>query len=176
MKKKTVALLLALVLLAGGAIGGTIAWLTDETGDVVNTFTVGNVDIDLAETTTEYKMIPGNEIDKDPTVTVGDSSEPCWLFVKVVESDDLENYIDWTPAAGWNPLAGEDGVFWREAEAGDEFSVLENDKVLVLEEVTQDMMDAVTNGDATVTLTFTAYAVQKANVDSAEDAWDILFP
>ena len=39
MKKKTLALLLALVLLAGGVIGGTLAWLTDKTDPVKNTFT-----------------------------------------------------------------------------------------------------------------------------------------
>ena len=48
---KALALVLAVVLLVGAAIGGTVAWLTDKTGDVVNTFTVGNIDIELAEST-----------------------------------------------------------------------------------------------------------------------------
>ena len=73
MKKKTVALLMSLVLIFGVAVGGTIAWLMDTTKEVVNTFTVGKVDIDLTETgstlNTEkdvyeksYKMIPGSKL------------------------------------------------------------------------------------------------------------------
>ena len=34
MKKKTFVLLLALVLIAGAAVGGTLAWLTATTGEV----------------------------------------------------------------------------------------------------------------------------------------------
>ena len=41
MKKKTLALLSA-VLLMGAVIGGTLAWFTDTTEEVKNTFTVGN--------------------------------------------------------------------------------------------------------------------------------------
>ena len=39
MKKKTVALLLSLVLVFGVVAGGTLAWLTQKTDSVVNTFT-----------------------------------------------------------------------------------------------------------------------------------------
>ena len=47
---KPLAVLLALTLLVGCAIGGTIAWLTAQTGEVVNTFTVGDINIKLEET------------------------------------------------------------------------------------------------------------------------------
>ena len=43
----TVALVLVVALVS---VGGTIAWLTANTDPVVNTFTVGNIDIALAET------------------------------------------------------------------------------------------------------------------------------
>lgn len=43
-RKKTWTLMICLALLAGLAVGGTLAWLTSSTGSVVNTFTVGNVD------------------------------------------------------------------------------------------------------------------------------------
>ena len=39
--KRSVALLVAIALLIGCAAGGTMAWLTMKTQDVVNTFTVG---------------------------------------------------------------------------------------------------------------------------------------
>ena len=38
---KTVAILLALVLAIGCAVGGTLAWLISQTNPVVNTFTYG---------------------------------------------------------------------------------------------------------------------------------------
>ena len=152
MKKKTLALVLALTLLVAGVVGSTLAWLTDQTAEVKNTFTVGDINIGLTETTTDYKMVPGNTIAKDPTVTVKANSEACWLFVKVTESTDLKDFITYAIAEGWTALPGVDGVYYREvpASAADQpFSVLKGDP----------------------TLTFKAYAVQKDNVASASDAW-----
>lgn len=94
MKKRTVALLLAMMLAIGCGIGGTLAWLLDSDGEVKNTFTISDVDIDLTETDSTddtdtdeqnntYKMIPGHEISKNPTVTVNANSEPCYVFVEV---------------------------------------------------------------------------------------------
>ena len=57
---------------------GTVAWLTDTAGPVNNVFSVGNVKIGLTETTTEFKMVPGIDIDKDPVVTVKANSEDAW--------------------------------------------------------------------------------------------------
>ena len=106
------ALLLALVLMIGCAIGGTLAWLIADTGPVTNTFTYGNIDLTLDETKVnlngdpvdgdgnpveggedpartntgnKYKLLPGREYLKDPVVTVAAGSEACWLFVKVEE-------------------------------------------------------------------------------------------
>lgn len=50
MKKKALALVLAIVLLTVAIVGGTLAYLTD-TEKAENTFTVGNVDIKLYEST-----------------------------------------------------------------------------------------------------------------------------
>ncbi|MBQ8603508.1 MAG: hypothetical protein IJ410_01505 [Oscillospiraceae bacterium] len=49
MKKKSIALLMAVVMLFGVTVGATIAWLTSTTGTVTNTFTVGNIEITLDE-------------------------------------------------------------------------------------------------------------------------------
>ena len=75
------------------SIGGTIAWLTDKTDAVTNTFTTSDISIELAETKSNFKMVPGNTIDKDPKVTVKANSEACWLFVKIEESANLDDYI-----------------------------------------------------------------------------------
>lgn len=172
MKKKTLALVLALTLLVAGVVGSTLAWLTDQTAEVKNTFTVGDINIGLTETTTDYKMVPGNTIAKDPTVTVKANSEACWLFVKVTESTDLKDFITYAIAEGWTALPGVDGVYYREvpASAADQpFSVLKGDAVTVNSDVTKEMLTA--KDFANPTLTFKAYAVQKENVASASDAW-----
>lgn len=170
MKKKTLALVLALTLLVAGVVGGTLAWLTDQTAEVKNTFTVGDINIGLTETTADYKMVPGNTIAKDPTVTVQANSEACWLFVQVTKSENLDTFITYAIAEGWTEL--QDGVYYREvpASAADQtFSVLAGNTVTVNNTVTKTMLETAKT-DAP-TLTFQAYAVQKDNVASASDAW-----
>lgn len=162
------------------SIGGTIAWLTASTGPVENTFTTSDINITLAETTTSYKMVPGNTIAKDPKVTVKSGSEACWLFVKIEKSTTLDNYISYTVADGWTQLADVDGVYYREVDAttaDKTFSVLANDNVTVNGTVTKEMMEALAkDGAVQPTLTFTAYACQKDNVDTADDAWKKINP
>ena len=172
MKKKTLALVLALTLLVAGIVGGTLAWLTDQTAEVKNTFTVGDINIGLTETTADYKMVPGNTIAKDPTVTVKANSEACWLFVKVTESTDLKDFITYAIAEGWTALPGVDGVYYREvpASAADQaFSVLAGDAVTVKSDVTRTMLETAKT-DAP-TLTFQAYAIQKDHFATADAAW-----
>ena len=61
MKKKLIALCLVICLAAVAAIGGTLAYFTD-TDEEVNTFTVGNVEIDLEENFTQNSvLVPGKE-------------------------------------------------------------------------------------------------------------------
>lgn len=175
-RNRRIAMTVALVLVVAlASVGGTIAWLTATTTPVTNTFTVGNIDIALAETTSNYKMVPGNTIAKDPTVTVKANSEACWLFVKIEESDNLKSYIDYSVAEGWTALTGVTGVYYREVAAtttDTAFSVLTSDQVTVKNTVTKADMDAIANNTASKpTLTFTAYACQKDNVNSAADAW-----
>lgn len=172
MKKKTLALVLALTLLVAGVVGGTLAWLTDQTAEVKNTFTVGDINIDLTETTTDYKMVPGNTIAKDPTVTVKANSEACWLFVKVTESTNLKDFITYAIAEGWTALPDVNGVYYREvpASAADQtFSVLAGDAVTVKSDVTKTMLETAKT-DAP-TLTFQAYAIQKEHFATADAAW-----
>lgn len=166
----TVALVLVVALVS---VGGTIAWLTATTAPVTNTFTVGDINIELAETTTNYKMVPGNTIAKDPKVTVKAGSEACWLFVKIEESTNLTNFISYTVDSGWTKL--QDGVYYREVAAtttDTAFSVLTSNQVTVKDTVTKGMMDDITKGTASApTLKFTAYACQKDNVADAATAW-----
>lgn len=168
MKKKATIAVVALALVLCFAIGGTLAWLVDESDKVVNTFTYGDINIGLSESTgNEYKMIPGNDITKDPKVTVEANSEACWLFVKVEKSATYDSYLaDYTIADDWNELDGVAGVYYREvnadtAKAGTSYQVLKDNTVTVLDSVEKSDMEAIKNGTtAKPTLTFTAYAVQ----------------
>ncbi|MCI6965848.1 hypothetical protein MR810_01865 [bacterium] len=189
MKKKTFVLLLALVLIAGAAVGGTLAWLTATTGEVKNTFTTSNIEITLVETKggddREFKMIPGCTIEKDPKVTVIAGSEKCYLFVKIEKSSNFDSFMTYTVAADWTPLndtnndgVADDGVYYRvidTAEMGIAYSVLADDQVTVKGEVTKAMMNELTTATYP-TLTFTAYASQymKNNTEffTAAEAWE----
>lgn len=170
--KKKLTTVLAIVLVVALSVAGTYAYLTDKTGPVKNTFTVGNVNIDLTETTgNSYKMVPGTTIGKDPKVTVEANSEDCWLFVNVEKSANFDNFLAYDMADGWTELKA--GVFYRQVEASDAnqvFPVLANNTVRVNSDVTKAMMDGLT--DATrPTLTFTAYAIQAAGFGTAAEAW-----
>lgn len=174
MKKRTLIILVALVAVFGMAVGGTIAWLTDQTEPITNTFTVGNINIELKETTTEFKMVPGVTIAKDPEITVRSGSEACYLFVKVEKSKNLDDFIDYTMATGWIELEGANGVYYRVVDATNSdttFSVLEGDRVTCKDSVTKEMMDDLTEATRP-TLTFTAYAVQQSGSASAAAAWE----
>ena len=176
MKKKTIALVLALVLIVGAAIGGTVAYLTDKTASVKNTFTIGKVDIDLTETgavnnAKSYKMIPGNTLEKEPTVVVRAGSEDSWVFVKVV-ANNVSDYLEYSIDSGWTALPNVDGVYYRSytsSETATDYAVLTNNQVKVKDTVTNELMSQAANNYPT--LTFTAYAIQKANFDTVNAAW-----
>ena len=109
---KSLVLVLALVMLITATVGGTLAWLGDKTETVTNTFSASGIDITLLEHeyladsntlneekdprpegNTNYNMVPGWTIPKDPTVTVLANSEPCYLFVQVIKSENFDTYI-----------------------------------------------------------------------------------
>lgn len=177
MKKKSFVMVLALVLVFAVAVGGVVAWLTATTDSVKNTFTVGDINITLEETTgNSYKMVPGNTITKDPKVTVKADSEACWLFVKVDKSENFDTFMTYDMAYGWTKL--ENGVYYREVSAttaDNSFSVLAGDKVTVKDGVTKAQLEEVKTTNQP-TLTFTAYAVQKDNIADAATAWSKIAP
>lgn len=199
MKKKTLALLLALVLVFGAAVGGTIAYLTDTTGPIANTFTVGKVDITLTETFNtdtdgdrtndawKAQLIPGTTYAKDPVVTVTNDSEDCWLFVKFEEKNSPKTYLDYTSNLtaenGWTQGDGPiipANVWYRavdKAATDTSFQLLAGDNIYptgcisVKDTVTNQNMNTAANAQ----LVYTAYACQSANM-SVEAAWAAVKP
>ena len=174
--------LLALVLVIGCVAGGTVAWLVSAPDPVVNTFTYGDININLTETKPagrSAKIIPGVNIEKDPKVTVLANSEDCWLLVEVEEinwptakEEDRTNKVSWKIADGWQLVPGQTNVYYREAKANESFPVLKDNVVTVSENLTKTEINTAVQPQ----LKFTAYAVQKDNVTSAEAAWAIAKP
>lgn len=94
MKKKTILVAaIAVMLVASLVVGGTLAYFTDKTEAKQNTFTVGNVKIDLTETAwhdnDDHTLVPGKFYDKNPTITVKDNSQDAYVFLKL----DLNKYV-----------------------------------------------------------------------------------
>ena len=103
--KKTLTVLLALVLVIAMSVAGTMAYLTDD-ASVTNTFTVGNVTITLDEAKVNeygvadksvprvdrntYKLIPGHPYNKDPMVTVLKGSESSYVKMTVTFTKSAE--------------------------------------------------------------------------------------
>lgn len=168
----------AALLLVTMAVGGTLAWLTDSTKKITNTFDPSTISVEIAETTEEYKMIPGETIEKDPVITVTSIDVDAWLFVKVEESANFDNFMSYEMAGDWKALTGVDGVYYQEIEKNENaqtFQVLAEDEVTVLTGVTKAMMDEIIAGTADKpTLTFSAYVVQKAAAADAQTAWTLV--
>lgn len=153
-KKRFVAILLCVTLVALAAIGATFAYLTD-TKTVDNTFTMGNVKITLDETdiknptgarvtSNEYNVYPGAVVTKDPivhntgknaayiraTVNVSNWMNLCAAYYP----DFKETFPNDGYKAALNLLVGELGEGWSVVgvEAGDTFTIGQFDAKFIL--------------------------------------------
>ncbi len=191
-RSKLVIAIISILSICSFLIGTSVAWLTSKTEEVVNTFTYGDINIKIEETdtndgdnnlfTNEYKMLPGNKITKDPKITVLKDSENSWLFVKIVKSENFDDFMTYEMVEGWTLLENTTDVYYREvtkAEADQEFYVLKDNTVVVKDTVTKTMLNALDSGDVKnyPTLKLTAYAVQRdaqlEAIDTAAEAWAI---
>ena len=85
------------------SIGGTLAWLTDSTDTVKNTFTPTDINVEISETGAtdtdgdktfekSFEMVPGATIAKDPKVTVKANSQACYVFVQIDKSTNFDAF------------------------------------------------------------------------------------
>ena len=86
MKKKILSIALVVAMIAIIA-AGSFAYFTDTTDTKKNTFTVGNVNIDLDEPAwvenADHTLVPGVSFAKDPTITVGRDSQDAYVFLEM---------------------------------------------------------------------------------------------
>lgn len=199
--KKIIAMLSVFIMLAmvgiGRSVSGTVAWLVSKPESRVSTFTLGDINITLKESdfgSQPIKIIPGIDIKKDPKVTVMANSEACWLFVKVEEMNwpDFKEAngtrkVSYSVNNGWNALKDNPGVYFREisaedAQKGIDYTVLAGNEscpsgvIKVSQELTKEEINSINSSANQPSLTFTAYAVQRAGIDNAVTAWATVNP
>ena len=188
-KKRFVAILLCVTLVALAAIGATFAYLTD-TKTVDNTFTMGNVAIKLDETNVNdpegarvtsnaYNVYPGAVVAKDPivhntsknaayiraTVNVSNWMNLCAAYYP----DFKETFPNDGYKAALNLLVGELGEGWSVVgvEAGDTFTIGQFDAKFILK------YDGKLAADADTTAMFQTVTIpagiDNANTDSFKE-------
>ena len=193
MKKRTVALVLAIVLVFAVAVGGTVAYLTS-TANVKNTFTVGSVNIKLDEakvtpdgkavtpaervTANDYKLMPGHVYTKDPTVTVLNGSEESYVRMKVTFNNAAAIIAMCTDPEYADEVTGVENAFplirmvnFVKANAAKWDGIIPDNTV-----ETEDMLNNskyfVKDGD---TLTFYYYYNEKVAAPNADKVLETLF-
>ncbi len=204
MKKttKAVALFSSAVLLVTGSVLGTLAYLTD-TESAVNTFTVGKVNIKVDETNiedpsadrvtnNEYKLVPGAEYTKDPTMTVLADSEAAYvrMILTVTNADefkelagkDILSYLGGMDGAKWlltgepvedtaNDTVSYEYRYSETVSAGTEdVELTPLFTTLTIPETFEGGADLETFAE-TFKIEVTGHAIQAAGFDTANAAW-----
>ena len=182
--RKALMLILCAALLVSATVMGTLAYLTSQ-DTVINTFSVGKVEITLTEAlvgengkkidgdrvkANAYKLYPGKEYDKDPTVFVDDESEDCYIYVTVAngisEIEGGTTIADQMATKGWTEI-GNTGVYT------DGKVHKANDKVVVFEHFTIASTVKSVSEYQSAQIVVKAYAIQKEGFTNATAAWDV---
>lgn len=181
-RTRNVLLIVSMMLLvAMASVGVTVAWLTDTTTEIVNTFSPSNIGISLTETSAkEFHLVPGVEYTKNPIVAVDTTKTDVdiYLFVEFNEVNNPSTYLDYTSTLtetnGWLQDATlPTNVWYRKVLASDtsakEWHLLAGDTVTVKATLEKDDMPAAT---AKPQLTYKAYAIQVSGFATPKLAWD----
>lgn len=181
MKKKNLLMMaLSLCLVAVVAVGGTLAYLSDSSASVTNTFTFGTIDVTLSEdqplatgnetiTVNEdngysyANVVPGQTLNKAPKLTVTTSVD-AYVFARVTvgENMNLGNITE-----GWTQVPETTNV-WYKAVSGQESM---QDLGTLFNQVTVGTT-ALESDDTLGTIKIEVAAVQKAGFDNVKAAYD----
>lgn len=197
--RKVLLMACSALLLVCLTVGATVAYLTSTTDAVVNTFTVGKVKITLDEAEVdeygveiagadrvienEYKLMPGHEYKKDPTIHIDATTEESYLFVKVenqiaaLEATGDTTIAKQMEAKGWVPLTGVENVYYyNKTVKGGDADVVVFDKFILADNAPVDATTTTGEGENAVTtynwegktVKITAYAVQADGIKDTE--------
>lgn len=201
MKKKTLTIAIALVLVVALAVGATWAYLTAQSGPVVNTFTVGKIldnasnftlnehPLKNADTTdgvyqldmnatpvqavTYSAVMPGVDLPKDPTVTIKAGALKADAYLFVVVDNKLATGLSYTLDGAWKTIGStEDGKTLLTLDTGK--LTAGNKADLTWKVLAEDkiVVEDKELADDLGTLTFNAYLVQAGGFETAADAWN----
>lgn len=197
MKKRSLFTMIASLALVGAmGVGATLAYLSDSSGTLVNTFEFGSISLELYENdynnqnegedinATDFggnsytNLYPGQKVDKEPYIKV-DTSLDCYVYARIECDESL--YTMGNVSDEW-VLVDFSNV--------ENYCVEENTKYFVYKDVvTADMDDTLESFFDSVTISaeadeytelsdivIDAVAVQKeGNEDYAQMAWDLFF-
>lgn len=211
--KKLLLTVCCAALLVCVSIGATVAYLTSK-ATVTNTFTVGKVAITLDEAKVNgqgqpvkeeedgtltvvddlknatrvqqntYKLMPGHEYTKDPTVHVAAGSEDSWIFVKVdngistleVIGSGPNTIVSQIEANGWTELtserSGDTRVYYQTYTQQDSVKNLPVFGTFKIADNANEKWEDINYNINDHKITVTAYAIQKDGFDDVQKAWD----
>lgn len=198
--RKSMLVLICVALLIVSIVVGTLAYLTDSE-QATNTFTVGQVHIDLNETdvdgdkdtkANDYHLLPGHTYVKDPTVTILKGSDDAYVRM-LVEPSSMEalekafpnnkgedgTFLLQNLVSGWNPAIWE---FAGYAEGVYEFryykTVAAPEENVALEPLFENVVipGEIDNDNLAalegIEINVVAHAIQAAGFDTADKAWE----
>ncbi len=175
MKKRAIIALVCVMLVILIGVGTTYALLMSKSRPIVNTFVSGDIVMTLTESTgSNYKLVPGNTIKKDPRIMVGGGSEECWVFFKLDCDDALSELISYSISDGWTALEGVENVYYRHLEKSNldrEYYLLKDNAVIVSSSATEERLAAL---GSNTKITVFAYAVQYQTISTPQKAGEII--
>ena len=195
MSKKTLILCLCVVASVVVGLTGTLAFLTD-VDTKVNTFVVGNVDIEVEEEFEQNSpLAPGATVDKKAKITNTGANE-AWVWMTVAVPADVDPYIElnWLDGYAPDPADGET----KTGDDGNEYVVytIKIPEELAAGESTDELLQSVTlaetvdyqngeyvaveNGVVTpigsdlseLDVIVSGYAIQTDGFDTVDEAYD----
>ena len=176
-KKKLLLLITSLTLVAVVGVGATLAYFTDS-DDATNVITMGHVDVELEEPNFDNEdgeddnkiddVTPGQEIVKDPTITVVKGSADAYIraTLEITKLTDeqaaelLDNINIDTEAWYYN---AEDGYYYYNKKLAAEESAVLFDKVVIPETWGNEV------ADMTFEIIVSAEAIQADNFEPTVD-------
>lgn len=182
--KISILLIIIIVVLLFPIIGETVAWLTKESNLLINKFTYGNIKISISESNisndtndSNYTIMPGLSIVKDTVVMVDKNSEDCFVFVKIEQTDNFDDFMFYSMEDNWKQLQGMDNIYYIEVDKNNKqqkFNVIKDNVINVRADLKKESFDLLTD-DNYPSISVSAYAIQRnSNIDAistAEKAW-----
>lgn len=203
LRKKFLLSVLAIALVCAISVCGTLAYLTDTTDEVRNTFTVGDIfnpddedsgislyehkpikgndgaytlDPDTTVTSADYdSVLPGDTLPKDPTVEVTELYADAYVFVEVV--DETQDTLTFTIDSAWTDLNVK-GAHGGKIYAADKVSGSTEGSTWsssVLSDDTVSISESAQPGSDLGSLSFYGYICQAQGFDTAAAAWSACF-